>query len=265
LFLKEREMTMEEQTANNEKNRFKDLLSVFKVKPFLYVLGALVSAITGMFLVLIFGFYINVYYLYGGDLKAASSLLGVSGSTYHACCIASVPLIAWTSSKLGKKSALQIFLVVAIVGNAVKWWVFTPDNPWLQLISSLLMAPGLSAVWTLLASMTADVTDWDELKNGTRREGAFGAFYGWTMKLGFAICFFLAGLILEWTGFDAALGGDQSPATLKSMLWLYTVVPVIGLMGTMLCVWRFPINEKKAHEMRKQLDRNKAESVSCEP
>lgn len=262
LFLKERELTYEEQTVNREKNGFKNLLSIFRVKPFVCVLGALVTAITGMFLVIIFGFYINVYYLFDGDLKAASTLLGAGGTTYHVMCIASVPLIAWVSAKLGKKTALQIFLVLGIIGNAVKWWVFTPDNPWLQLISSMLMAPGLSAVWTLLASMTADVTDWDELKNGTRREGSFGAFYGWTMKLGFAICFFLAGLILEWTGFNAALGGAQSPETLQSMLLLYTVVPVVGLIGTMLFVWRFPINEKTAREIRQQLDLRKATAES---
>lgn len=258
VFLKERALTLEEQTANRKGNGFKSVLSVFKVKPFIYVLGALVTAVSGIFLVIIFGFYINVYYIFDGDLKAASTVLGAAGSAYHLCCMASIPLIAWTSTKLGKKASLQIFLLIAIIGNIIKWWTFTPENPWLQLVSTVLRAPGLSAVWTLLASMTADVTDWDELENGTRREGAFGAFYGWTMKLGFAICFFVAGLILEWTGFDAALGGAQPPETLKSMLWLYTVVPAVGLVGTMLFVWRFPITEKTAFEIRKKLDARKA-------
>jgi glycoside/pentoside/hexuronide:cation symporter, GPH family len=261
LFLKERKLTIVEQKANREKLSFKSSLAVFKVKPFIYVLGALVTAITGMFTVLIFGFYINVYYIFGGDLKAASTILGVSGSVYHACCMLSLPLIAWVSTKLGKKTALQIFIVIAILGNALKWWVFTPENPWLQITTVFLMAPGLSAIWTLLASMTADVTDWDERDNGTRREGAFGAFYGWTMKLGFAVCFFLAGLILEWTGFDATLGGNQSPETLKSMLFLYPVVPCIGLIGTMFCVWKFPITESVARTVRKELDARKAQQV----
>ncbi len=258
IFLKERELTPQEKTANRAKLGIKSVLSVFKVKPFLYVLGALVTAISGMFLVIIFGFYINVYYIFGGDMPAASLVLGASGTAYHACCMASIPLVAWVSTKLGKKPALQIFIVAGILGNAIKWWVFTPDNPWLQITSVFLMAPGLSAIWTLLASMTADVTDWDELDNGTRREGAFGAFYGWTMKLGFALCFFMAGLILEWTGFDAALGGAQSTETLNSMLFLYTVVPVIGLIGTMVFVWKYPITEKVAHEIRVKLEARNA-------
>jgi GPH family glycoside/pentoside/hexuronide:cation symporter len=260
IFLKERELTLEEQNANRGNNGFKNVLSVFKVKPFVNVLGALVTAVAGMFLVSILGFYINVYYLFDGELKAASMVLGVRGTAYHATCMISIPLIAWTSTKLGKKAALQIFLAIAIIGHAIKWWTFTPENPWLQMISFMLIAPGLSAVWTLLASMTADVTDLDELENGTRREGAFGAFYGWAMKLGLAICFFIAGLMLEWTGFDAAFGGAQTPQTLKTMLWLYTVVPSVGLVGTMLFVWRYPITEKSARDVRKKLDARKMRS-----
>ena len=258
LFLQERELTESERTANREKVGFKSVLSVFKVKPFVYVLGALVTAVLGMFLVIIFGFYINVYYLFGGDLKAASTLLGVGGTVYHVCCICSVPLVAWVSSKLGKKNALLIFIVVAILGSACKLWVFIPGKPYLQLISSVLIAPGLSAIWTLLASMTADVTDWDELETGKRREGAFGAFYGWTMKLGFALCFFIAGLILEWTGFRAELGGAQSQETLDLMLRLYAIIPVIGMLGTIFFVWRFPITETVAPEVRRKLDARKA-------
>lgn len=254
VFLKERELTLEEKVANTQKNKLRDVLSVFRVKPFVHVLGALVTAVAGIFLVTILAFYINVYYIYGGDLKDASMMLGVRGTLYHFTCMVSIPLISWTSVQVGKKAALQIFILISIVGNIIKWWTITPDHPWLQLISVVLLAPGLSAVWTLLASMTADVTDWDELDNGTRREGAFGAFFGWTMKLGFGICFFISGLILEWTGFDASLGGAQNAETLKSMLGLYTVVPVVGLIGTMLCIWKYPINERVAREIRKTLD-----------
>jgi GPH family glycoside/pentoside/hexuronide:cation symporter len=253
IFLKERELTQEERVSNREKMGWKSIFSVLKVPPFMYVLGALAFAVTGMFLVAILGFYINVYYIFGGDMKAASVVIGVTGTFYHFCCMASVPIVAWVSSKLGKKITLQIFLLVAVLGNAIKWWVFTPDNPWLQMLSVGLIAPGLSALWTLLASMTADVTDWDELKNGTRREGSFGAFYGWTMKLGFAICFYIAGIILEKTGFQASLGGSQSPDTLQDILMLYTVVPSIGLLLSMSLVWRFPLTEKTTHEIQAKL------------
>jgi len=253
-FIKERKLTVEEVAHNRQNIKFSGLLKVFSVKPFRCILWTLTWAVIGMFLVITLGFYINVYYVFGGDLKAASTILGAVGTFYHCCCMASVPLITWVSGKLGKKVTLLIFMFIAVLANLAKWWCFTPANPWLQLLATGLIAPGLSAIWTLLASMTADVTDLDELQNGTRREGSFGAFYGWTMKLGLAFCFLISGFILQWTGFDAKLGGAQPEGTLFAIRLLYTVVPAVGILIAMAVIARFPINQQKAAEIRKQLE-----------
>ena len=254
LFIKERKLTLAEIEHNRQNIKFSGMLKVFSVAPFRCILWSLSWAILGMFLVVTLGFYINVFYIFGGDLKAASILIGVSGTFYHGCCMASVPMIAWVSGKLGKKAALMIFMFIAVLANLAKWWCFTPANPWLQLVATGLIAPGLSAIWTLLASMTADVTDFDELENGTRREGSFGAFYGWTMKLGFAFCFLVSGFILQWTGFDAKLGGAQPEETLFWLRLLYTVIPAGGILIAMVVIARFPINQQKAAEIRQQLE-----------
>ncbi|MGZ0654573.1 MFS transporter [Coraliomargarita sp. W4R72] len=254
LFLKERQLTMQEKAANREKVKLKHALSVLKVRPFRYILLCLSLAMVGMFTVGVLGFYINVYYVFGGDLKAASFILGMSGSFYHLICMASVPMIAWISTRIGKKNTLIVFIGIAVLGTLLKWSFFTPDNPWLQLVVTGLMAPGLSAVWTLLSSMTADVTDLDELENGTRREGSFGAIFGWTMKLGFALCFMIAGFVLELTGFDSELGGEQASGTLLGMRLLYMIIPAAGLIGAMLCVWRYPVTEERIKAARKELN-----------
>ena len=259
LFIKERKLTVAEITRNKETVKLSGLLKVFEVKPFRCILWSLSWAILGMFLVITLGFYINVYYVFRGDLKAASVLIGASGTFYHICCMLSVPLIAWVSGKLGKKVSLLIFMFIAVIANLMKWWCFTPENPWLQLVSTGLIAPGMSAVWTLMASMTADVTDLDELENGTRREGSFGAFYGWTMKLGFAFCFLISGYILVWTGFDVALGGAQPERTLFLIRLLYTIVPAVGILIAMVIIMRFPINRQRAEEIRRQLEMKKSE------
>lgn len=254
LFLKERPLTTQEKSANREKVKLKHALSVLKVRPFRYIIVALALAMVGMFSVAILGFYVNVYYVFGGDLKAASFLLGMSGSFYHLSCMLSVPMVTLTSSRIGKKKTLVFFIGLAVLGTLLKWSLFAPENPWLQLVVTGLMAPGLSAVWTLLASMTADVTDLDELENGTRREGSFGAIFGWTMKLGFALCFMIAGFVLEWTGFDAELGGDQAAGTILGMRLLYMIIPAVGLIGAMLCIWRYPLTEERIHAARAELN-----------
>lgn len=255
LFIKEKILTPSEINNNRSSIKFRSLFAIFKVKPFLYLFAALIAAVMGMFTVGILGFYINVYYVYGGDLKAASTVIGVSGSFYHLCCLASIPLVTWVSIRIGKKLALISFLGLALIGTTLKWEFYTPDSPYRQLFVMIFMAPGLSALWTLLSSMIADVTDYDELHGGTRREGSFGAIYNWTLKLGFAICFLVAGIVLEASGFDEMLGGSQSDQTIFIMRFLYTVVPACGIGVAMILVAMYPLTEDKTTQIRRILDR----------
>lgn len=257
-FLKERQLTASERSANRANLSVHNVFAVFRVRPFQFILIALAAAVLGLFTVQILGLYINVYYVFGGDQKAASMILGVQGTVYNLCCIASVPVISWVSSRIGKKATLQIFLSVAVVATLLKWVLFTPENPWLQLIVTGLMAPGLAALWTLLASMMADATDIDELDKGVRREGSFAAMYGWTMKFGMALCFLATGFILKWTGFDVALGTSQSEGTIVAIRILYSVVPALGLLTAIVFIGKIPFNETTAREVRKQLAARKA-------
>ncbi len=253
LLIRERPLSSRELSLNRQRVRFRGMFGVLKVRPFRILIGALIAAVLGMFMVAILGFYINVYHVFGGDMKAAATVIGVSGSFYHLCCLLSVPLITRTSSRIGKRRTLMLFLSLAALGTLLKWWLFTPAAPYMQLVVVGLMAPGLSALWTLLGSMIADVTDYDELQNGCRREGSFGAIYNWTLKLGYAVCFLVAGLILEASGFDEALGGAQSPETLTILRALYALVPAAGLTTAIVLVSRFPIDEARAHETRERL------------
>ena len=53
-----------------------------------------------------------------------------------------------------------------------------------------------------MTSMTADVCDEDELKTGLRREGIYGAVYGFVQKLALGIAAFTSGWVLNLAGFE---------------------------------------------------------------
>ena len=57
------------------------------------------------------------------------------------------------------------------------------------LLPPLLIAFGFSALWTLTASMLADVCDLHELNTGNRNEGTLNAMYAWVMKVGSTLAF----------------------------------------------------------------------------
>jgi len=135
----------------------------------------------------------------------------------------------------------------------LKWWGFSPENPWLIFMPIPFMAFGLGGLFTLMMSMTADVCDMDELENGMpRKEGTFGAIYWWMVKLGQALALVLGGLVLELVGFDqnAAI---QSAETIFNLRVADILIPA----GTAaLAIWvmvSYSLTEKRAMEIKEEL------------
>ena len=117
------------------------------------------------------------------------------------------------ATKWGKKQAFIISTALSILGYALKWWSFNPENVWLSFIPIPLMSFGLGSLFTLMMSMTADVCDLDELRNGMpRKEGTFGALYWWVVKLGQGLALVVGGRVLKMIGL-AGNGATQSVET----------------------------------------------------
>ena len=115
-----------------------------------------------------------------------------------------------------------------------------------------LISFGIGGLFTLMMSMTADVCDLDELNNGKRSEGIFGAVYWWMVKLGTAIALLTSGAVLNLVGFDKD-ATVQSLQTLTNLRIADIVIPVItGLMAIRI-MWKYNIDEKKAYEIRAAL------------
>ena len=111
-------------------------------------------------------------------------------------------------------------------GYALKWWGFSPDNPYLMFLPIPLLSFGIGGLFTLMMSMTADVCDLDELNNGTRREGTFGAVYWWMVKLGTAMALLTSGAVLNLVGFDVD-ATSQTVETLTKLRLADIIIPII--------------------------------------
>ena len=102
--------------------------------------------------------------------------------------------------------------------------------------------------------MIADVCDMDELQSHERREGMFGSIYWWVVKLGMAAALAIGGLLLNATGFDVALGGDQSEQTLLMMRLFDIAVPLAFSAIAIWLIASYPSTEKVAGEVRQSLE-----------
>ena len=119
------------------------------------------------------------------------------------------------------------------------------------------MAFGLGGLFTLMPSMIADVVDMDELSTHERREGMYGSIFWWVVKLGMAAALAAGGFLLNWTGFDVALGGNQTEATITLMRMCDAFIPFACSGIAIWAIASFSITEEKAREVRELLEQRR--------
>jgi GPH family glycoside/pentoside/hexuronide:cation symporter len=192
--------------------------------------------------------------VFGGDQEAGSVFVGHSGLIQAIAALMVIALVTWLATRIGKRRAFFVSTGISMLGYALKWFCYTPDNPWLVLIPAPLMAFGLAGLFTLMPSMICDVVDMDELNTHERREGMFGSIFWWMVKLGQSVAIAGGGILLVWTGFNVDLGGSQSPDTITLMRLCDAFIPCIASGIAIWSIATYSITEEKAHEVRKQLE-----------
>lgn len=218
----------------------------------LFSLACLVT-MTSLYTVSSLGLYINIYHVFGGDKVAAATMMGIWGTLFNALAMVSIPPMIWLSTRLGKHRAIMLALGMVSVSAVLKWVLYTPAMPYLQLATALLHAPGLAAYLILVTSMTADIVDHDELLSGRRREALISAANTWITKMGVSLSFIMAGLVLNLTGFDAALGGNQAEGTVTKMRVFFCAVPALGTLSAILLLRHYPLTRSRVESIQEAL------------
>ncbi len=242
---------------------FKGFMMTLRVRPFLKLCAATFLVFNGFMLISSFQFYVIIYYVFGGNTELGAEYAGWSGTVGAVSAFIVIGIVTWLSTHYGKRKAFFIAIGISIIGYAMKWFCYNPEIPWLLLVPAPLMAFGLGGLFTLMGSMIADVCDYDELQTNERREGMFGSIFWWVVKLGMALALAGGGFLLNATGFDVALGGNQSEETIFMMRFFDVAVPILTSLLAMWAVASFPITEQRAHEIRTELERRRggAETV----
>ena len=239
--------------AANTKEFIGAIKQTITCKPFMKLCGATFLIFNGFQTIAQFAFFIIIFYLFKGDTGAAGQWPAWFGTiSAVATAILVIPVITFISQKIGKKNAFVVSTLISMIGYALKWWGFNPANPWLMFLPIPFLSFGIGGLFTLMMSMTADVCDLDELNNGTRREGTFGAVYWWMVKLGTAVALLTSGAVLNWVGFDQNVT-VQSAETITHLRIADIVIPIATGILAILIMWKYDVGEEKSHEIRAAL------------
>lgn len=246
--------------SSNLKTLIKNMVLIFKNKPFMKLCGATFLVFNGFQMVAAFSYFIILFYMFNGDYGLTGNWPAwFSTVSAFATAFLVIPVITLMSKKWGKRNAFIISTLISIVGYALKWYGFNPNNPWLMFMPIPLMSFGVGGLFTLMMSMTADVCDLDELNNGQpRKEGTYGAIYWWMVKLGQALALVLSGLVLKLVGFDQN-ATVQTMETITQLRIADIVIPASTAALAIWIMWKYDLDEERAHEIKEALIERRGE------
>jgi GPH family glycoside/pentoside/hexuronide:cation symporter len=164
------------------------------------------------------------------------------------------------SKKIGKKNAFMLSQAISLVGYLMLYFLFIPGKPWMYIIALPFFSFGIGSLFTIMMSMTADVIDIDEVNTGKRREGIFGAIYGWMVKVGYGIAGALSGVIITIVGFNPDLVTLDQQSAVDGLHAFFCFFPMGGTIIAMLVMHNYSITEEKAKEIKAILTKRKNEN-----
>jgi|TARA_E500000178_G_scaffold356713_1_gene437780 GPH family glycoside/pentoside/hexuronide:cation symporter len=201
--------------------------------------------------------YIVIYYVMVGDVGGGILLNAMNGTGFAIVGFAGIFALRWLALKFGKRRAMLAVLLLTTAGGVLKWFIFTPDYPYMLLLDAVLNGPVWVSLGVIIPSMIADLCDWDEYKHGERREGIISSVFTWITKFGTSFTFLVSGIALYFSGFDEQLGADQPEGTMTVLRLFFVGASVLAPLIAILCLKLYNIDENDAYSMREDLEQRR--------
>jgi GPH family glycoside/pentoside/hexuronide:cation symporter len=153
-----------------------------------------------------------------------------------------IPVSVAVSKKIGKRRTYQICFVIIGIACALVSTVGHLLPPHLFLLLLVFAGVGVGFSYVAPFAMVPDTVEFDAVKTGERKEGAYYGMWTFISKVGTALSVFLSGLILSLGGYvaDAAQSGGAKLA----IRLIIGPIPAVIFLGAFLLMQMYPLDEK---------------------
>jgi glycoside/pentoside/hexuronide:cation symporter, GPH family len=178
--------------------------------------------------------------------------------------VASVPLWVFLGEKYGKRRAYIIAAFFYLI-PLLMVMIAPPGQLAIVIIIAVLLGVGSSATQVLPWSMLSDVIEFDELQNGSRREGLFMGMTQLSYKVTSALVVLLATSLIGIFGYveNNPMGVQPASALLAIRLILGVGTAFFYLMAA-LVARILPLTKERFDEVKRLIEERKAASDSRE-
>ncbi|HHT83264.1 MAG: MFS transporter [Christensenellales bacterium] len=239
---------------------FKDVKSVFKLKPYLNFLGIFLFFQVCVDIVLaLFIFYIDIVVLQYKNYTLVMGALLVSQLIF---------MIVNGEIAKRKSKAFPLFIGIPLWIIVTLLFAFVNSATPLVIICVFAVLIGYGAAAGNLAtwSMLTDIYDLDECVSSERREGVYSGITTFLRKVASGVSILILGFGLEALGFNQneyniqKSYADFDPATyaqsdlVKGIKRIFIIVPVVLLTGCLIFALANKINKKRFDAVIKAID-----------
>ena len=178
---------------------------------------------------------------------------------YFVPALLGIPVWIRLSRRVGKRR-LWLFATGVLTLAFSGLFFVQPGQMWLVLALGIVAGIGGGCGQVVGPSIQADIIDWDELRTGQRKEGAYFAVWNFMRKSAFGLSAMIAGLVLDAIGFQP--NAEQSEATRLGMRALFGLAPGVCFGLGFLALLRFRLDEAEHAAIRRGLEQRALQSVS---
>jgi len=244
---------------------WKGMKATLRCGPLWMLAGIVLCLLTGVLVGFPAQNYIIIYYLFGGDAKAAAPIMAINTTVFATVSILGVFPMTWLGLRIGKERALFLGTVLFAAAPLLSWFVYTPTFPYLQTTFVCLVALGLLSVMVYCYAMLADLVDLDEVRTYTRREGSYSAIMSFIFKMPGTFGTLAFGILLDhFAHFDPELS-VQPEQTLVRLRLILLIFPFIAFGLAAVLAFFYPIREHMIRQTRALLEARRAETQSEHP
>ena len=231
------------RVASGEKISLKDRIKVITSNTAL--LMVLISFGTDSLAIQI-GNGLNMYF-FKYNMGEKQHLMGALGWSTTIFSFILIALVGWYVGKLGKKNGIIVAELLAIV--AAVGLLFTPSHNTFLVMVFLIGSLLIGAITNMLSrSAVLDSANYAEWKTGINGSALVSSTFTFVNKLSQAFGAFIMGYVLDFVGYAPNLA-QQSPATLKAILYMKTLIPIFAFICSVIAMKFYPIDKKTEVEM----------------
>lgn len=214
-------------------NLRRNLLDLFKNKPFVVVAAATVLATLGSVLASKTLVYYFKYVI--GDDTAVGTAFAINSLVI----LMAAPFWALVTARMSKRSVWRAGALISIASSLL---LFVNTSETVPVVVAIVgfSAFGVAAAHLTFWSALPDTVEYGELQNGRRDESLVFGVMGFIQKASYGVAAALAGFLLDQIGYQA--NAAQSQTTLEALKIVMTLIPAGFILAAFFVIGNYRLD-----------------------